>query len=351
MPAETPAYDPQESIEQTLDFDIANKLTLWRDYQRSLFDQLSQSPQPRDWAFASLTLAVDFESSERADEVSKQRLQDAVRAAPDDVLVRWIALKQTPSHGDNDSKGTLEALEQLEPDNAAVWAEALADAARKHDNAAVEKALGMMSESTQFNGHSADYMRGLYEAYARYPLPETIAALVPERDRANFSEDALPLTTAMAFSAAVAFPSFKPLVDACRISPGKEENATHSADCAAVGRLMMAHGDTIVANKIGASLLRVSNTFTDDDIRVGREQDWVYYQFNKFISKANPDSNDAITAHMKDGMETGNELLAMRHTIEREGTPLTPPEDWVDSSSAFSQERLNADLDRDHLTQ
>lgn len=49
-------------------------------------------------------------------------------------------------------------------------------------------------------------------------------------------------------------------------------------------------------------------------------------------------------SYQRDWLETGNEMEAMRRLVAGAGIALTPPNDWVDDQSPFSEERLNADV-------
>jgi hypothetical protein len=110
---------------------------------------------------------------------------------------------------------------------------------------------------------------------------------------------------------------------------------------------MAGRADTVIANRLGMAVLRVSNTFSDDDVRLAREVDWVLERSSTAMgaleSSQDPSVGDALVTYMTDWFATGNEIEAMRRAIVRSGSAATPPDDWVDKMSPFSEERLQRD--------
>jgi len=329
---ETAAPDPQVEAAQKA----------WNDYRAAIFEALRSSPVPRDWALATVA-HLDFGAQGDAQRSEREALLDrAVKAAPDDALVLWIALIQAhSSRTTNATSAPLQRLQQLEPDNAAVWLEELIPAQKRRDSAVVDKALQRMSVSTRFDGHFADLSQALLATFQRFPLP---ASLPVDGDPAKL----VPYAYAASITGAVAIPAFQDLIAACRVDPGTGANAQRSGDCAATGRLMAAHGDTLITNHVGMTLLRVSHTFGDGDVALARTQDWLREQFTtKLLASAGtPDqasSVDEMIGYVTDLIQSGNEIEAMRRAVVRTGAPLTPPDEWIDKQSPYSEERLQQD--------
>jgi hypothetical protein len=321
--------------EEASDPQRAAALSAWHDYETSVFESLSQSPVPRDWALATLIRPLLFDENGR-DEESKALLQHALHATPDDSLILWIAM----NHGDALRDSALRGLKRAEPDNAAVWLEDLAAATKRNDNVAIDTALSRMSVSPRFDNHFADFLKSIAEVFFRYPVPDVYLTVAPNEEK-SLGRDAFPYAYSMSVTAAMALPAFQHLVNVCRINPS-DQNVARATDCAAVGRMMVQHGDTVIANRIGYALLRVSHTFTDDDVHMARDDDWIYAQYVK--ATTTPDVAE-IAAHQKDWIDTNSEMEAMRRSLERAAISRTPPEDWVDDSSLFSAERLQSDVD------
>ncbi len=327
------AADPQQTAAQAE----------WNDYQTAVFEGLSRSPDPRDWALATLTEALRFDAK-KSDQSSKDRriarLQHASRAVPDDILVQWIAAR---AQRDDPNSEALQVLRRVESDNAAVWLLDLDSAMRRKDQAATDAALQKMSASTRFDLHYADLINSLGQAYQRYPQPANDDS--PFREQSNQSStEVIPFITAMSVAAATALPPFQPVVNACRINQGTGENVSHAGDCAAIGRVMATHSVDFIANRIGNSLLRVSHTFNEDDVQAARDQDWIYDQYGSIVHDWDSPAAAARTVvFLHDWIETGSELDAMRRAVARADKPASPPQDWVDAQSPFSTERLQLD--------
>lgn len=337
----TPDYSAQ--TDDVLEPDQAAAANAWRDYQQSVFDALRTSPDPRDWALAALARNLDFPAGDQGREAELANLlQRAVHVAPDDVLVQWIAVRQLP--GDpRTAVDSLKALRLLEPDNAAVLIDVLRDAARRNDRAGVDRALEDMALATRFDSHYPDLYRAMVGAYQHQPIADAQwAAANPTTS--PVSKEMAPFVSALAASSMAALPPFQDLVNACRISEATGEHMTRATNCAAIGRLMLAHGDTFIANRIGATVLRMSHTITDEDAHSVRDQDWIYQQFLAREADWNDERSTAeIAAHLRDQIGSGSEMETMRRTVARSGKALAPPADWVDPYSPLSPERPRPD--------
>jgi hypothetical protein len=345
----TPDFTAQAGDEAE-DAQTTTRVTAWNDYLTSLAEALSRSAEPRDWALAALTHEFDsiLPHAERSANDKTLLIQRAVAAAPNDLLVQWIAEMDSRQRDHADASPALTALQHLEPENAAVWLDVLSVAARHKDASGVDRALAKMSASTRFDLHSIDLLRALVDAYGRYPLPADYEASARAQ---GMSREATSLTTAFAVAMAAIFPAFNHVLDACRIDPASGTNQTRAADCAATGRLMIAHGDSLIANRIGAAILRVSHAANDEDFRTVREQDWIYQQHVADIhTSEDPKSAAEALAFFNGYLESENELEAMRRAVVRSGGSLTPPADWVDERSPLFGERVEkadqAALDR-----
>jgi hypothetical protein len=54
-------------------------------------------------------------------------------------------------------------------------------------------------------------------------------------------------------------------------------------------------------------------------------------------------SAEEVVAYETDWMQTGSEVEAMRRAVARAGNPLAPPDNWIDTLSPFSEQRLQQD--------
>lgn len=315
--------------------------TAWKDYQLSIFEALSRSNDPRDLAMVTLTGFLDFDSGSQQVQRHEALRARAIRAAPDDVLVQWMASRAT--NGSAAAAAATKRLQHLEPENAVVWLDELRAAAQRKDNHGVDLALRKMSSASRFDLHYSELIKAVSETYLRFPETPYATAMAGTHDE-PFSPEYMSLTQAASVTAAVALPAFQDFINACRAAP--QQTFVRAADCARVGRTMVAHSDTLIGNRFGYVLLRVSRTFTADDVLAARDDDWVDEKFHTpSTEEFDAESAKASIAYQKDWIETGNELEAMRHKLARAGVALTPPSDWVDDSSLFSAKRLQADAE------
>ncbi|MDR3387216.1 MAG: hypothetical protein P4L92_09205 [Rudaea sp.] len=317
--------------------------TAWRDYQKSVFDELSLSPDPRDWALATLTgtLMFDPTGQDRRDAL----LQRAAHAAPDDVLVQFIVANSSrvKTGAPAFANEAMQTLQRLEPDNAIVWLGGLHEAVSNNDNKATDAALARVAGAARFDEHSAEVLKAMVDVYTRYPVPDEYLALTKDAlaaEKFPAARDFIPHTMALATVFAVVTPPYQDIIRECRIDPASSDNAVRADTCAAIGRLMASHSTTWVSTLIGYSVLRVSNTFNDDDVRRARDEDWLF----KVLGESLNDSSDQVAADTvardNDWIETGSEIEAARRSIARAGKSTEPPTDWVDDRSPFSAKRL-----------
>jgi hypothetical protein len=335
---DVPSFDTSSSDDPAADADAQAAQKLWQAYQTSVFQALAASSDPHDWALATLVysdaLAGDSAEQRRA------LIERAVAGLPDDPMVLSIALEQargqfSKSTGDD----ALQSLQILEADNAAVWDEVLVRAAKINDVGGVDTALARMAASTKFDTHWTDALKQLLVAYGRHPVPEEYIRLA-YKDSPRMSGSNAARLAATNTWLAMALPALQYTLNACRVNQATGENASRAGDCATVGRLMATQGDILLVNRIGLAVLRVSLTFTQEDIRQARPDDWVYHQYSLV---AGQDSADYPRNYQEDWFESGSEIGAMRRRLLRAGISVVPPDHWVDNNSVFSEERLHSD--------
>ena len=319
------------------------------NYHAAVAAQLGTSPDPRDWALATVvtSLAAGLEDvllpNGASTNQSDALLGRALDALPNDTLVLWIAIERSNRGNSLWHETALARLREQEADNAAVWIEVLNDAAKRHDEAAVDSALTHMAASRAFDGHFVDQMKAVADVYRRFPLPDELLAAQQARTPGLSAEDAAT-TSALAMTTALALPGFQHLVNACRVDPTSGRNRNRAGDCATIGRLLASRADTLLASRIGPALLRASQTYVDADVSAARNIDWIYDQYTSLLPT---DENDeaAITrfqAYVADWIATGSEVEAMHRAALRAGLAATPPDGWVDRLSPFSAARLRS---------
>jgi hypothetical protein len=340
---DVPSYSSADEDAPDPRFEAAN--VAWKRYQDDLVGMLTSSPDPRDWALADFGFAV-LDSLQKPELKSTAR---AVHAAPDDPLILWMALSGYKKREDAARIDDLIGKLQLaEPDNAAVWFESLQQAGMKHDHAGVSAALKRMSATSRMDNHLADLNHLVVGAYSRKPVPDEVRGSLPAEIRASTS--LIPYIYAGAVTNALVLPAFQFVVNACRVD-ASGRNADRVADCDAVGHLMTSNSDSLIGTMIGYSVLRVSHTFTDDDVRAGRDLDWVYEKWtqrslDRYKNGLSPDASEytvETAAYAEDWFATGSEFEAMRRSLQRANIATTTPDDWVSATPRFSDERIKDD--------
>lgn len=312
----------------------------WKNYQGSVFDSLSHSVDPRDWALATLVHVSGTNPAELHQD--DELIARSAAQSPSDALAQWIAVQTGRKSAPTTRANALRALHRLEPDNAAVWNEDLIRAAEGRDPDAMDAALARMAAATRFDIHWTDAIKALIGVYDRLPPPADYVRLMSNSDP-EFSEKDFAGIIAAATTAAMAIPALQHVINACRAGSSPAHDA-RADDCGAVGRLMVSRGDTLIINRIGYAVMRASRTFTEEDVLLARPDDWVYGQFTAILHASGPLARERDISYQHDWLETGSEMEAMRRVVAGAGIALTPPNDWVDDRSPFSEERLNADV-------
>ena len=328
---------------------VAARAAQWSAYEKSVVDALRASPDPRDRAVAELAF-MHFGSDSPPE--AEANLKRAATAAPDDELVLWLAMTglknmRAPS---SDIDDLVTKLESAEPDNAATWFEGIVQAGMRHDRAAVSAGLSRMSATSRFDNHIAGISELVDQVFLRYPVPDDYFDAMPSEARAR-TKEAMARTLANTTTTAMALPAFQFLINACR-TDGKGRNTDRAADCNAIGHMMAQNSDSLIGSMIGLSVLRVSRTFSDDDVRMSRDFRWIFdeYAQHSMSMLKEPSSTDDMEnfererrAFQKDWQETGAELDAMRRALQRWNISLAPPDDWQEKQPRFTSEMLAQD--------
>lgn len=323
------------------DPEVAAAESDWQRYQSSMIQSLRDSTNPRDWAIA--VMLGSSEGKSESSPLDSGLMDRAAAAAPDDVLVQWLALGHQRNDSDRIHSAPLHALRALEPDNAAIWLVSLNRAAQAKDATGVEVALERMADSKRFDTHYFQVARAIADATLKFALPQDVLdnmGMAHDPDaRRTYAE-----VMGVAYAAATVMPAFQSLTRVCTVDAKTGANVLHTADCARIGQLFIEHSPTLLANHIGFALLRLSHTWTDADVQAARRMNWVFEQYSVLLTA--DESTLEPSEYLQGIYATGNELEAARLAVERAGKPTQPPADWVDKRSPFSAERLANDARR-----
>ena len=300
----------------------------WAAYNASLQSAMRASDDPREWALAAFPVSDDVATPEVTADAEAE-LARAAEHAPNDALVQWIVAN---SDAPTDARRArvaagLARLEAIEPDNAAVWMQALHHATALHDDGAASRALARMATSPRFDEHFADALHAWLAACDRHPPAQPLPA-VPDGKTAMSAAFAM----AMARTTAIAMPSYGTITTAC--NPAKSVlDDRRRAQCEAIGRLMARQSSTLVARGIGFAVLRNLDALTDADRAENRNLDW--YRAHILEGTGYYDGNvAAAAAYEKDWRRLDDEIMVMRNAIQRVGLPTEAPAGWTPAWAA-----------------
>ncbi|MEO7477691.1 MAG: hypothetical protein ABIT64_00470 [Lysobacteraceae bacterium] len=296
------------------------------DVWDAIGQSLRNSASPRDWALAS---QIIFESGDEASLAAKRRaggalLRKAAEAAPKDAFVQWLWANAMPDMVGCDAHAPCPdraaALAKLEPDNGAAWVPVINAAMDANNMRDADVALAHAVAATRYDERWFVSWKAWRDIYRRYPI-------LTNRDPSDpFTADAEMSADGMAFSMAGAtgVPAYAPLVRGCTRAKHPQATAAHFEDCGKLGRLMLKQGMTLLAQSIGAGILRVSGTAKADDRAAARIAEWRQHQHATLPF----DQPSEIRAYVADLERTGNEVEAQQLQLRRAGLSLTPPADW-----------------------
>lgn len=279
----------------------------WQADQARLAQSLAASTSPRD-RMLSASLPAMLKSAQ-GDAV----LAKAAAAAPDDVLVQWMAAV----HG---NEAATAALPRLEPDNAAAWLPALRIAIERRDDMAIDSALGGFAAGTRVDDHYGQLLHAWQDALRRQP-----DAAACDGDEKHCVRAGRDFTYAVALTAASVFPAVAPILTFCKATPG---DSPRRRQCEAGGHVMFENGNTQVSSAVGFALLRGLDALTPADEALRRRQDWLRDVTTPLHRDLEPGA-PGFAEFMADWTALDSEFEVMRRLAQRAGQPLTPPDGWV----------------------
>jgi hypothetical protein len=286
------------------------------EYNTELVDALLAQGDPRSMALAATMLPLLGDARSTRYGARSDRLAEAARRAPDDILVQWLgALYSAPGSG---LAPAAQALLRLEPENGAVWMFPLQAASKAGDAGGVTEALRHIGAAERFDIHYADFALAWATSLRIHSQPTR------QGPAAGFSLEEQPLIQGISLAAALAMPAFQPLVRACKDSEAPLGPERREA-CIAAGRLMTAHPAEEISRALGASVLRVVGA--PGHREATRNFD---YLSQMYLAVSEPLETDprAYQRYEADWREARSETAVIERMLTRAGLPLRPPADW-----------------------
>jgi hypothetical protein len=313
----TPAEEPM-SAEQVADL----------AYFKSLHEHLAASSSPRERALAARPIAFE-------DPVAGGKLlRDAARAAPGDALVQrlWstVGRQWSGCSAASPCPEQLMAWARAEPDNGFAWLPAFEAAGKDRVGAAIDADIARIAKAGRYDDHFIEFWFAYRRAIADQPMPAVLAHRFDSGDRptraASAKEEAASVA-AMAVAAALPMPIGE-LMRACNKSSHPEASAARLADCARIGRGILASESSVISKVIACGLVRGTGLETEADRQVDIALQW--RQRSVIDALRVPSAETA--AYFADLASTGSEVKAQELLMARRGIPIDPPAGWKRSS-------------------
>jgi hypothetical protein len=286
------------------------------EYNTRVVDALLAQGDPRSMAFAATMLPLLGDAQSSGHETRAKLLAEAVRQAPDDILVQWLgALYATP---DANLSAPAQALLRLEPENGASWLFSLQAASKANHADGVTEALRHIGFAERFDTHYADFALAWSTILRNHPQPTR------QGPASEFSLEEQPLIQGISHAVALAMPAFQPLIRACKdagaaLAPKRREA------CIAAGRLMTAHPAEELSRALGVSVLRVVRA--PEYRQAARTSDYLSQMYQAAFEPLETDET-AYQRFESDWRETRSEAAVIERMLTRDGLPLRPPADW-----------------------
>lgn len=337
--------DAAEDAQDMAAFDRIRKG--WREALLPLFEKLRQSSDPRDWMIASQLFQIGDLDPASNGVARAELLKNAAAAAPDDVLVQWVAAMAVPASGGGGCSApkplpaNLDGLLRLEAANGLAWLPVLQQSYQDKDALGVDAALARMAAADRFDDHRQEYMRMLVKLYAANPqvgarIGADLESTVGKLDEAGQAEVSFGM--AMGQTMAVA-PSLYLLNKVCDPKQESAPEARRLALCADVGQRLAERGANASLRRDGESLLELVGQSQGKIQALDRELEYLSWMLDQA-----GDQQRASAIFREEWSRSGDEVDALRATVNALGLPTTPPAMWQppQESSAELEEAMKA---------
>jgi hypothetical protein len=275
---------------------------------------------------AALMATTDADDKRRPAALkSAALLKRAQTIAPDNVLVWWVtasedcrAATKTCPHPD-----TLQKLEAVDGQNAAVWALSLWRAQQGKDAPGARAALASAAQAAKYNDYFGAVIDDLYEAAGVLPMSTDLLSATGQ----NVSISGYRLISAAGIAAAMVQPEGAAISAACKAADAND--AALVADCLAVAQKMELSG-SINSQNLGLSLkMALLSPGPERDSARSRQRAlaWQTLRISDIGDRlaANPAVSRVYTQALN---ESGNESAAVLAVLRSQGVAIEPPADW-----------------------
>ena len=276
-------------------------------------------------AAASLSLAAR-DGLVQDDAAFAALLVRAGELAPDDSLIAWLERLACPaSQPACRPERALARLQRLDPDNAATWLAALADAVAGGDQAMIDRTLDRAGQAGHFDSYWGETGHFFDATLATVSLPPRTAAVLDAQRVGNGAaptDAELRSVHAIAMASAIATPAFAALLRSCRGHDAGVAAARRSS-CLSVATLL-AHSDTLIGRRIGLGLA-VRLTADQPTGTAWRE----HLRRLLWLEQQTLGMGSPMPPRYAQSLWHVGEIAALQAWMTSIGRPLIPPTGWL----------------------
>jgi hypothetical protein len=294
-------------------------------FRRDQINLLALQGQPASLTSAALLAQSDAKDPKRPDALKTPALiAHAQRSGPDDVLVWWVTAelecKDTPK--DCPRTETLQKLETLDAQNAAVWAMALMRAQNTGDATTARAALTSAAQSQRYDDYFGHSMAMLDDAEHVMPIGDEI---IRASGQINASVEGFQLVNA----AGVAIRAVPPIAQAVSEACGNAISSDLNADCVALAKKMATSG-SMGAKDAGLKILMALLPPGAEQNAARDQQRALMWQTVRIgeLAETLTDDQRVTRTYTQALHEKGSEIDAVYAVLRSQGAALQPTPDW-----------------------
>lgn len=317
--------------------DAADKASLeaWQAYMRALIEDMRGSGDARaqalaltsgQYAMRMLDSPSNGERPAAAPAAEADPLAGLAAANPDDLLVQWIVATSFDMSSAETRTRAIAHVQRLDAGNAAAWVRSLPPAGTD-----VPSVLRQMAAASRYDEHLGDLLGIWLAAIQKRAIPTEALGAFPMGTASSAEAAAKGVALGMAMMNSISATPSGSIARAC----GRSElgDAQRREACTAIGRLMLNSSRSLVAAKVGESLLRNADALSAAERERARQLAWWSMHAGAL------DRNDeAIDAYFADYLSTGSEIEAMRLAATRAGKA-EPPANWTSPAEKRAEKR------------
>ena len=294
-------------------------------FRRDQINLLALSGKPASLASAALLAQPDAKDPKRAEALQTPALiAHAQRVGQDDPLVWWISasIECRESPKSCPQTETLQKLEALDAQNAAVWALALMRAQNSGDAPSARAALTSAAQSQRYDDYFGRTMAMLDDGEHVMPIGDEI---IRASGQINASVEGFQLVNAAGVAVRTVPPIAQAITEACQSAVSSDLNA----DCVSVAKKMAASG-SMGTRDAGLKLLIALLPPGPEQNAARNQQRALQWQTVRIgeLAEVLADDQRVTRTYTQALHETGAEIDAVYAVLRSQGAALDPPADW-----------------------